>query len=318
MISLSASTVSHTFTTTRKNTIGSVTEDKNQVVFVDTPGISMIKTLIKHNISTDILHEPTRAIGHCDMIMCVVDGSHRKHSHYLHDYVYGCLKDYTDKETILVLNKVDLIKCQDHIIEKLFSLTNGVVNGRCVIHPQNHFTNRLSGRIGPDTTTNGSTPNLKPFHSKNEHAFENFKHVFVVSALKGTGMNDLRNYLLQKCQKKHWVYDKNFVTKFTSEELAHTCVMENLLDYFPPNIVYESHIVCKEYEKVGGVRSFSIDVFVKHFYRRNYIHPNNHNYIKEIAYSFNRKMSEMLQTNITCTIIFKDKEFMDANTKDLF
>ena len=38
--------------------------------------------------------------------MCVVDGSHRKHSHYLHDYVYGCLKDYTDKETILVLNKV--------------------------------------------------------------------------------------------------------------------------------------------------------------------------------------------------------------------
>ena len=67
---LQASAVSHTYNTTRVNLIGCINEGTNQLVLVDTPGMSTIHTLRKHKIKTSILHKPSQAVENCDAGNC--------------------------------------------------------------------------------------------------------------------------------------------------------------------------------------------------------------------------------------------------------
>lgn len=88
--------------TTRFNIKGVLTQDNYQIVFIDTPGIHDAKSLFNKMM----VEEALEALEEVDLILWVVDVTHRlPEEERLLDIIKRA-----DKPTILVLNKIDLIK----------------------------------------------------------------------------------------------------------------------------------------------------------------------------------------------------------------
>ena len=118
-------------------------------------------------------------------MLCVVDGSMKRHSFYLHDGVFNLISSVRDKPVILVLNKSDLIKANDWVAEKIFSLTGGIINGDRVIRQKRQFFSRLKKSIQDEFSNEDLADSSSPMK------FKDFKRVFVTSALNNEGIKDL-------------------------------------------------------------------------------------------------------------------------------
>lgn len=101
--------------TTRKRIKGILTEDKGQIIFIDTPGIH--RPLNK--LGEFLMDEAKFALPDADLILFLVDGSEPagKGDKWI---VENLLKE-TKIPVILVMNKVDKVKNQQKIEENLLS-----------------------------------------------------------------------------------------------------------------------------------------------------------------------------------------------------
>ncbi|WP_022855074.1 GTPase Era [Thermodesulfobacterium thermophilum] len=88
--------------TTRFNIKGVLTQDNYQIVFIDTPGIHDAKSLFNKMM----IEEALEALEEVDIILWVVDVTHRLPEE---ERLLDIIKK-ANKPTILVLNKIDLIK----------------------------------------------------------------------------------------------------------------------------------------------------------------------------------------------------------------
>jgi len=88
--------------TTRFNIRGVLTQDNYQIVFIDTPGIHDAKSLFNKMM----VEEALEALEEVDIILWVVDVTHRLPEE---ERLLDIIKK-ANKPTILVLNKIDLIK----------------------------------------------------------------------------------------------------------------------------------------------------------------------------------------------------------------
>jgi len=91
--------------TTRFNIKGVLTRDNFQIVFVDTPGIHDAKSLFNQLMVKEALN----ALQEVDIILWVMDVTHRIPEE---EKILDLIKK-ANKPTILVLNKIDLIKKQE-------------------------------------------------------------------------------------------------------------------------------------------------------------------------------------------------------------
>ena len=91
--------------TTRFNIKGVLTRDNFQIIFVDTPGIHDAKSLFNQLMVKEALN----ALQEVDIILWVMDVTHRIPEE---EKILDLIKK-ANKPTILVLNKIDLIKKQE-------------------------------------------------------------------------------------------------------------------------------------------------------------------------------------------------------------
>lgn len=89
--------------TTRKRLKGIYTEDRGQIVFIDSPGIHNPI----HELGRYMLNEALKNLNDGDIILWIVDGS--KELDEEDKLVYERIKDYS-KPKFLVLNKLDLFR----------------------------------------------------------------------------------------------------------------------------------------------------------------------------------------------------------------
>ena len=101
--------------TTRKRIKGILTEDRGQIVFVDTPGVH--RPLNK--LGEFLMDEAKFALPDADLILFLVDGS--EHAGKGDKWIVENLLKTTSIPVILVMNKVDKIKNQQKIEENLLS-----------------------------------------------------------------------------------------------------------------------------------------------------------------------------------------------------
>lgn len=66
-----------------------------------------------------------------------------------------------------------------------------------------------------------------------------FAEVFMVSSLKGDGIEDLRNYFLDTAKPKDWEFDEEKYTDQSDEQLITRTVRAKLLDFLPDEIPYK-------------------------------------------------------------------------------
>ncbi len=90
--------------TTRNNILGILTTEHFQLVFIDTPGLHKSKNALDKFMNKNI----RSAEGGADIILYLIDST-KTIDEFEHDYITS-LKQKSDGEIIIVLNKVDLVK----------------------------------------------------------------------------------------------------------------------------------------------------------------------------------------------------------------
>ncbi|XP_053940973.1 GTPase Era, mitochondrial isoform X2 [Cuculus canorus] len=116
--------------TTRCKAQGIVTYEDTQLIILDTPGLTSPLKAKRHNLDAAMLTDPWDSMKHADLVLVLVDVSDHWTRDSLSQEVLKCLSRFPHIPSVLVLNKVDLLKKKFILLDLVTELTEGVVNGK--------------------------------------------------------------------------------------------------------------------------------------------------------------------------------------------
>ncbi|NXG52130.1 ERAL1 GTPase, partial [Psilopogon haemacephalus] len=116
--------------TTRCKARGVITCEDTQLIILDTPGLTNPFKAKRHNLDRAMLTDPWDSMKHADIVLVLVDVSDHWTRDSLSKEVLKCLSQFPQIPSILVLNKVDLLKNKFILLKLVTELTEGIVNGK--------------------------------------------------------------------------------------------------------------------------------------------------------------------------------------------
>nr|XP_009936578.1 PREDICTED: GTPase Era, mitochondrial [Opisthocomus hoazin] len=122
--------VSQKVHTTRCKAKGVVTYEDTQLIILDTPGLTSHFKAKRHKLDEAMLTDPWDSMKHADLVLVLVDVSDHWTRNCLSKEVLQCLSRFPQIPSVLVLNKVDLLKKKFILLELVTDLTEGIVNGK--------------------------------------------------------------------------------------------------------------------------------------------------------------------------------------------
>ncbi|KAM9272456.1 GTPase Era, mitochondrial [Morus bassanus] len=122
--------VSQKVHTTRCKAEGVVTYEDTQLIILDTPGLTNPLKAKRHKLEEAMLRDPWDSMRHADLVLVLVDVSDHWTRNCLSKEVLKCLSRFPQIPSVLVLNKVDLLKKKYILLELVTELTEGIVNGK--------------------------------------------------------------------------------------------------------------------------------------------------------------------------------------------
>ncbi|GBL75559.1 GTPase Era, mitochondrial [Araneus ventricosus] len=226
--------------TTRKKAAAIFVEDNKQIVFLDTPGFVTPELSKKHNLEATFVMDPVRSINEADIIAVVVDISNKWTNNRMNENILEVLEDYRHKKSILILNKIDAMKSKGRLLSFTKMLTGGSVSG----------IENLTQEVSQNVTSVEDMSHLESLEEsdscsavtsnrRQKRGWPSFSKVFMVSALKNDGIDELRNYLLSAALPGEWMYHSSTVTDQHPHDIALTTLREKLLEYLPEEIPYK-------------------------------------------------------------------------------
>uniref|UniRef100_A0A7N8WJR9 GTPase Era, mitochondrial n=1 Tax=Mastacembelus armatus TaxID=205130 RepID=A0A7N8WJR9_9TELE len=205
--------------TTRSRSLGVLTEDDTQIILLDTPGLTTPSKVKRHHLETSLLVDPWNTVKEADLMVVMVDVADRWMCNRLDFEVLKCLAQHPDIPAILVLNKVDLVKAKDRLLDITAQLTCGVVNGQRM---------RVRPVIKP--------PWLKALSS--QRGWPHFKDVFMLSSVDREDVETLKSYFMVAAKPGSWQYHSGVLTDQSPEDLCTNIIREKLLEYLPQEVPY--------------------------------------------------------------------------------
>ncbi|KAK9504703.1 hypothetical protein O3M35_010973 [Rhynocoris fuscipes] len=213
--------------TTRCRAKAVYNEGKVQLVFLDTPGLVTVTESQKYKLEAEFVTGGENAIIEADLIGVVHDLSNRYTRKSLDAKVLRLLHLYRNKDSILIMNKVDTVKSK----RKLLDITDVLTAGKL----------RNSTIDSIDSSNDLSEKSIQD-RIKNQHHWEQFSQVFMVSALLGTGVSELKAYLLNSAKYGDWLFPENSFTDQSPEVLITETVRSKLLEHLPQEIPYKLNV----------------------------------------------------------------------------
>lgn len=240
--------------TTRTRAMGVLTEDDAQIILLDTPGLTTPFKVKRHQLEKSLLIDPWNTVKEADLLVVLVDVSERWMCGQLDFELLKCLAQHPDIPAVLVLNKVDLLKTKDRLLDITAELTCGIINGRKirvrpVIKPpwaekRAENTPELPPDVDnteePETTdqdkTKLSKEQLKEL--RRQRGWPHFKDVFMLSSLDREDVETLKDYFLVKAKPGEWLYHSEVLTDQSPEQICTNMIREKLLEYLPQEVPY--------------------------------------------------------------------------------
>ncbi|XP_034240003.1 GTPase Era, mitochondrial [Thrips palmi] len=202
--------------TTRAKVKAFTNVEDTQIVFFDTPGLVSPDEVKKLKFESEFLRSAEGAIQEADVLGVLHDVSGYK-SDMLDPSVIRHLLLYQRKKTFLLLNKVDAIKRKGSLLGLVRSLTK---SPKSPIPAKANLTEQQVAAL-----------------SVNLSSWPHFCEVFMVSALEGNGVGDVKEYLLHEAQPGEWLFtDKKLRNQ---HRLAVDFVKAACLDYLPDEVPYK-------------------------------------------------------------------------------
>lgn len=215
--------------TTRKANTAIWTTGQTQLVFYDTPGLVTQQEIRKHHLEQSFKSAYRHAIQNADIIAVMQDASNSWTRKQLHPTVLDTLKSYRNLPSFLILNKIDALKSKRVLLDLIKTLTNDTLR------------ERREGKKSAikEPIANEGQPLIQGTPLKErETSWSNFNDVFLVSAITGSGLQELQDYLVREAKPREWRFDADVYTDATPEALIVESVRARLLDYLPQEIPY--------------------------------------------------------------------------------
>ncbi|OXA61654.1 GTPase Era, mitochondrial [Folsomia candida] len=252
--------------TTRTNQFSAYLQDNAQIVLVDTPGIVNVKEIKKFAFSKDFVFGPDRSIAAADLVAVIHDVSNNISRNKLDPRIKALLGRFPDKNSILILNKVDAVKNKNTLLDTVRILTCGIVDGKPIQMKRSHFSRvkeekmrmtmenllkrakarvdelpqdqmEFDDKIKKMMTVSFSQEEIQ--EGLNLIGWPKFHDVFMISALTNEGVDALREYFVLNSKPASWLYAEDFLTDVKPQELTIRVVRALLLDHLPQEMPYK-------------------------------------------------------------------------------
>nr|XP_020456230.1 GTPase Era, mitochondrial isoform X2 [Monopterus albus] len=222
-------------------------------ILLDTPGLTTPSKVKRHQLEKSMLVDPWNTVKEADLIVVMVDVADRWTCNRLDFEVLKCLAQHPNIPAILVLNKVDLVKAKDKLLDLTAELTCGIVNGqkmrvRLMVKPRwakkrperdselspDEDNARHEGSAEPSSVL--SKEQLKALRS--QQGWPSFKDVFMFSSTDREDVDTLKSYLMVAAKPGPWQYHSEVLTDQSPEEVCTSIIREKLLEHLPQEVPY--------------------------------------------------------------------------------
>ncbi|XP_072940845.1 GTPase Era, mitochondrial-like [Epargyreus clarus] len=225
--------------TTTKLTRAMCFENDTQIIFLDTPGVVTDKEQKKYKLPDTMIKACEKSLRCANVVGVVHDISNRWTKESLHSYVIDMLHMAHNVPSFLIINKIDRLKSKKQLLAVIRNLTNGVIAGKSVPNADKH-----DGK--------------KPLQG-----YSHFSDVFLVSALNGDGVKDVKEYLIKNAKPANLQYTPEEWTDQTPETLIEEAVRAKFLDFLAQEIPYNLISQLEYYEELEGGNKILCSVIVE-------------------------------------------------------
>ncbi|KAF5293759.1 hypothetical protein FQA39_LY03244 [Lamprigera yunnana] len=209
--------------TTRSKASAIFTEKNSQIIFLDTPGLVTDRIQKRYKLENSFRRDSEICLKASDVIGVIHDVSETWTRDKLDIKIINLLEKHKTKQSFLVLNKVDILKSKRKLLDLTRSLTMNSLDGKEI--PGKRFKENSENRGWPF-----------------------FTEIFMVSALTGDGLDQVKAYLLKSAKLGKWLYPENIWTDQKPEKIITDIVKATLLDFLPQEIPYQLEPELELYE----------------------------------------------------------------------
>ncbi|NXG62162.1 ERAL1 GTPase, partial [Hemiprocne comata] len=259
--------VSQKVHTTRCKAQGVVTYEDTQLIILDTPGLTNPLKAKRHKLDEAMLTDPWESMKHADLVLVLVDVSDHWTRNSLRKEVLKVLSEFPQIPSVLVLNKVDLLKKKYILLELVTELTEGIVGGKNLEARSVFKHNSSSPAKAPPQTTEASPPGNRTSESglvteeaqgpkcygprdlKNMRGWPCFQEIFMLAALHGEEVDTLKQYLLMQAKPGPWEFHSGVLTSQSPQEICDNIIREKILEYLPLEVPYGVSQVTEMWEE---------------------------------------------------------------------
>nr|CAH7725739.1 unnamed protein product [Callosobruchus chinensis] len=272
--------------TTRGKAKAVFTQDNTQIVFMDTPGIVSDKEQKKYNLTKAFIRDCKNVSKGADMIGVIHDVTNFWTRDRLDIKIIKLLEHHKSKPSFLILNKVDVLKSKRKLLDLSRLLTESSLDGKPM-------------------------PGAKAFKREDSEikGWPFFQDIFMVSALTGDGLDDVRNYLVSKAEPGEWLFPEAVWTDQSAETIITNTVQAKLLDFIPQEIPYNLKS-CMEYFNVDEAGTITCVVLVQCPTKRiaKLVAGASDGKIRQITESVQKDLQETFHTFVKIQVVVTSPE----------
>ena len=148
---------------------------------------------------------------------------------------------------------------------------------------------------------------LKLATAANEYV--DFERTFMISALNGSGCDDVLDYLAMKLPEGPWYYPEDQISDLPMRQLAAEITREKLFLRLHQELPYSSHVETEKWEerKDGSVRIEQV-IYVERDSQKKIALGKNGDAIKAISMASRKELSEILEQPVHLFLFVKVRE----------
>lgn len=230
-------------------------DNNTQMILYDTPGLTTVKENRKYNLGDRFLRATNSSIDNADLIAVIHDVSNSYTRNVLHPTVLETLITHKTVPSILIMNKIDMIRAKRILLNLVDVLTERTLE--CKQYRYMPWRGR-EDKFMADMKRPVKYKNDKPA------GWPYFSDVFMVSALNGDGINRVAAYIAQHSVERPWEFPDYQFTDQRAEDLILNNVRAVLLDFLPQEIPYELNCEMELFEVKNKRIIAYVNIHAKH------------------------------------------------------
>lgn len=193
--------------TTRQEAHAAFSVGNAQVVLLDTPGVVTQSEGRRLKMTREHVTAPENALQRADVICVVSDSCDRRTRYRIHEQVLDALERHRNIPSLLILNKIDQLRHKTDLLG---------------------LTAVLSEKREKDT-----------WGYVKQGGWDNFEHVFMISAKQGDGIEDMKTYLAIKATPGEWMFPPESNNELSLEQRIEEVFREKLLELYEHEIPWQ-------------------------------------------------------------------------------